>query len=435
VVPLSLKIEKLVYGGEGLARLPADEQGPGKTVFVPFVLEGEEVEATLTEQKPGFARARLERVHAASPHRVGPGCQYFQRCGGCQYQHASYEHQLRIKAEILRETLRRTAKVELPCELQIHAASEGEWVYRNRTRLKVRAAPEFALGYYQSRSHELLPVEQCPISSPLINRAIASVWELGRAGEIPAAVRELEFFVDHADEVLLIEAYCELRTSQEAAEAVAEKLTRIIPEVKGAAVFELPPANQFVDPKRLAAFGKTAIVYATKLAAYRVSAGAFFQGNRFLIDELVGIVTGGAAGQLALDLYAGVGLFSVPLKQSFAQVIAVEASQTSFADLRQNAGQEVKAVRATTAQYLDQASGTHPDLVVADPPRGGLGENVVRKLAGLGAARITYVSCDPSTLARDLRTLLSLGYRIDGAHMIDLFPQTYHIESVFHLAR
>ena len=122
-------------------------------------------------------------------------------------------------------------------------------------------------------------------------------------------------------------------------------------------------------------------------------------------------------------------------EQSFAQVIAVEASQTSFADLRQNVGQEVKAVRATTAQYLDQASGINPDLVVADPPRGGLGENVVRSLAKLSAPRMTYVSCDPSTLARDLRTLLGLGYRIDGAHLIDLFPQTYHIESVFHLAR
>jgi len=431
---MRLKIEKLVYGGEGLARLPADEQGPGKTVFVPFVLEGEEVEATLTEQKPGFARARLERVDVASSHRIEPGCPYFQRCGGCNYQHASYEHQLRIKAEILRETLRRTAKIELPCELQIHA-SAGEWGYRNRTRLKVQAAPEFAIGYYRSRSHELLPVEQCPISSPLINRAIAAVWERGRAGEIPAAVRELEFFADHADESLLVEAYCAPRTSAQDAESAAEKVACLVREAKGAVVFEVPPANQFVDPKRLAAFGKTAIVYATKLASFRVSAGAFFQGNRFLIDELVGIVTGGAAGHLALDLYAGVGLFSVPLKQSFAQVIGVEASQTSFADLRQNAGQEVKAVRAPTAQYLDQASGMHPDLVVADPPRGGLGENVVRSLARLGAPRIVYVSCDPSTLARDLRMLLSLGYRIDGAHMIDLFPQTCHIESVFHLAR
>jgi 23S rRNA (uracil1939-C5)-methyltransferase len=434
---MKLKIEKLIYGGDGLARLSADEHGPGKTVFVPFVLENEEVEAIFTEQKPGFARARLGRVDAASSHRVEPRCPYFQRCGGCQYQHASYEHQLKIKAEILRETLRRTAKIELPCELHIHSASVpgGEWGYRNRTRLKVQTAPEFALGYYRPRSHELLPVEKCPISSPLINRAIAAVWDRGRAGEIPAVVRELEFFVDHADESLLVEAYCAPRTSAQDAEATAEKLAGIMREAKGAVVFELPPANQFVDPKRLAAFGKAAIVYATKLAAYRVSAGAFFQGNRFLIDQLVGIVTGGASGSLALDLYAGVGLFSVPLKQSFAQVIGVEASQTSFADLRQNVGQEVKAVRATTAQFLDQASGIKPDLVVADPPRGGLGENVVRGLAGLGADRVTYVSCDPSTLARDVRTLLSLGYRIDGAHMVDLFPQTYHIESVFHLAR
>ncbi len=436
---MQLKIEKLIYGGDGLARLPADEQGPGKTVFVPFVLENEEVEATLIEQKPGFARASLERVTVTSPDRVEPGCSYFQRCGGCHYQHASYEHQLKIKAEILRETLRRTAKVELPCELQVHPSSsqerQGEWGYRNRTRLKVQAAPEFALGYHQARSNRLLPVEKCPISSRLINRAMAALWERGRAGKIPAVVRELEFFADSADETLLVEAYCEPRTSMQDAESAAEKLASIMPEMKGAAVFELPPANQFVEPKRLAAFGKTAIVYATKRASYRVSAGAFFQANHFLIDELVNTVIGGASGQLALDLYAGVGLFSVPLRQSFAQVIAVEASQTSFADLRQNVGQEVKAVRATTAQYLDQASGIIPDLVVADPPRGGLGENVVRGLAKLGAPRMTYVSCDPSTLARDLRMLLRLGYRIDGAHLIDLFPQTYHIESVFHLAR
>jgi 23S rRNA (uracil1939-C5)-methyltransferase len=413
--------------------LVADERGPGKTVFLPFVLEGEEVNATLAAQKPGFARASLERLAVASPYRVEPGCAYFQRCGGCHYQHASHDHQLKIKAEILRESLRRTAKVELPCKLQIHASPE--WGYRNRTRLKVQAVPEFALGYYRLRSHDLLPVEQCPISSPLINRAIAAVWQRGRLGEIPAAVRELEFFVDHSDEVLLLEAYCEPRTSRADAQEAADKLAGLMPEVKGVVVFEQPLANQLLEPKRLAASGGAEISYQTKRAAYRVSAGAFFQVNRFLIDELVGIVTGGASGHLALDLYAGVGLFSVPLRQSFAQVIAVEASQTSYADLRQNAGQEVKAVRATTAQYLDQASGVRPDLVVADPPRGGLGENVVRSLARLGAPRMTYVSCDPSTLARDLRMLLSLGYRIEGAHMIDLFPQTYHIESVFHLAR
>jgi 23S rRNA (uracil1939-C5)-methyltransferase len=157
--------------------------------------------------------------------------------------------------------------------------------------------------------------------------------------------------------------------------------------------------------------------------------------NRFLIDKLIAIVTDGKSGELALDLYAGVGLFATVLARSFAQVIAVESSQTSVADLRQNAPPEVKAVLATTEQYLGQASGLHPDLIVVDPPRGGLGEAVVRSLAKLDATKITYVSCDPSTLARDLRFMNDLGYRIEEAHLIDLFPQTFHIESVFKLAR
>jgi 23S rRNA (uracil1939-C5)-methyltransferase len=428
-----LKIEKLVYGGDGLARLPADERGLGKTVFVPFTIDGEEVEAEILEQKPGFARARLARVLQASPDRVEPGCPYFSRCGGCHYQHAKYERQLRIKSAILIETLKRTAKIELPCELEVHPSPE--WNYRNRTRLKVQATPQFALGYYKFRSHELLPVEKCPISSPRINRAIEEIWAAGRAGNVPAEVREIELFADHSDERLLLEAYCKPHVGRAIAQEMAEKLARILSNVAGVVVFEQPPANQMVDPIHLASIGETALVYETKLARYRVSAGAFFQVNRFLIDELVGIVTKGASGKLAIDLYAGVGLFSTVLAKSFAQVIAVEASQTSLSDLRQNASPEVKAVLATTDQYLGQALGLRPDLVVADPPRGGLGESVVRGLGKLEAPLITYVSCDPSTLARDLGLLVSMGYQIHGAHLVDMFPQTFHIESVFHLSR
>jgi 23S rRNA (uracil1939-C5)-methyltransferase len=429
---MQLKIEKLAYGGDGLARLPADEHGPGKTVFVPFVLEGERVDVALSEQKPGFARGRLERVIKPSAQRIDSACPYFQRCGGCHYQHSNYEHQLAIKLAILRETVKRIAKIDIPGEPQVHPSPE--WNYRNRSRLTLQSSPEFALGYYKLRSRELLPIQQCPISSPLINHAVAAVWLRGLAGEILEAVREIEFFANHADEALVMEAYCEPGLPPADASQVAEKLNLIAPEIKGVAVFERPPMNQSLVPRQLAVIGDTETQYETKLGSYQVSAGSFFQGNRFLVDELVSIVTGGASGRLAMDLYAGVGLFSTVLARSFAQVIAVESSQTSYSDLRHNSRPEVKAVRATTEQYLGQVSGIRPDLVVADPPRGGLGENVVRDLARLGAPRITYVSCDPSTLARDLRILLSLGYRIEGAHLIDLFPQTYHIESVFHLA-
>ena len=430
---MQLKIEKLVYGGDGLSRLAADERGPGKSVFVPFVLEGETVEAQLSEQKPGFARARLDRVIEASASRIQPGCPYFQRCGGCQYQHTSYGDQLKIKAEVLRETLRRTAKIELPCELQVHPSPE--WNYRNRTRLRVQTAPGFAVGYYKFRSHDLLPVEQCPISSPLINQAIAQLWAAGRDGKVPACLGEIELFADASDTELLVELYCQPGTPRRKAREIAQQFAAIHPSAKGVAVFDHQSGTQVSEPPPLAHFGSAEIWYQTKAHKYRVSAGSFFQANRFLIDELVELATAGASGHLALDLYAGVGLFSAVLARSFAQVIAVEASQTSLADLRHNCGQEVKAVRATTEKYLAQSSGLHPDLVVADPPRGGLGENAVRSLARLDVPRITYVSCDPSTLARDLRTFVGLGYQMVEAHLIDLFPQTFHIESVIHLTR
>jgi 23S rRNA (uracil1939-C5)-methyltransferase len=199
---LQLTIEKLVYGGDGLARLPADEHGRGKAVFVPFVIEGERIEASLLEQKRGFARGRADAILQASPQRVEPQCRYFRSCGGCHYQHATYQHQLEIKATILKETLRRVAKRELETEIRIHPSLP--WNYRNRTRLKVRAAPEFALGYYKFGSHELLPVEQCPISSPLINRAIATFWQMGRGGMVPDGIQEIEFFANADDTQLLI---------------------------------------------------------------------------------------------------------------------------------------------------------------------------------------------------------------------------------------
>lgn len=430
---MQLKIEKLIYGGEGLARLAPDGQGPGKSVFVPFVLDGEVVEAEITEQKPGFTRARLDRVIEPAVERIEPACPYFQHCGGCHYQHTNYSRQLAIKTAVLKETLRRTAKIELPCELQIHASPE--WNYRNRTRLKIQTTPDFALGYYRFRSHDLLPVEECPISSRLINGVIASLWQEGRAGKIPPSAREVELFSNHADEALLMEIHCAPGAPRAQAREVEDYFSGIHSAVKGVTVFEQMRANQGGDPVRLAGVGAESIEYHTQKHTYQVSAGSFFQVNRFLIDELVGLVTEGAAGKVALDLYAGVGLFSAVLTRSFAQIIGVEASQTSYADLRHNCGPEVKAVRATTEKYLAQSSGLHPDFVVADPPRSGLGENVVRHLARPGAPRITYVSCDPSTLARDLRTFVALGYRIEGAHLIDLFPQTFHIESVFLLTR
>jgi 23S rRNA (uracil1939-C5)-methyltransferase len=395
----------------------------------------------LLEQKPGFARARADQIVAASPQRIEPRCPYFQRCGGCHYQHTSYEHQLEIKAAILKENLRRIAKVELDIELKVHPSSP--WNYRNRTRLKVQSVPEFALGYYRLNSHELLPVEECPISSPLINRAIAAMWRLGRAGKVPTASREIEVFVNADDTQLLAEVYCSSDIAG-SAEQFAADLRTALPETCGAVFLEARGGRgeSRGDPQRLAVSGTDYLTYTTELASYRVSAGAFFQVNRHLTDELVNIVVRGEhAGDTgtALDLYAGVGLFSSVLNvlnREFERVIAVESSPTSHADLLYNSPANVKAIRATTEQYLENAAGKlRSGLVIVDPPRSGLGEKVIQGLAKLRAARLVYVSCDPATLSRDLARLLQLGYRIEQAHLVDLFPQTYHLESVFHLVR
>ena len=433
---MRLTIEKLVYGGDGLARLPADDRGNGKAVFLPFVLAGEEVEATVYEEKPGFARARAEKIVRPSAHRVAPPCPYFQRCGGCQYQHASYEHQLEIKAAILHENLRRIAKLELQSELVIHPSPP--WNYRNRVQLKLQCEPVFALGYYKLNSRELLPVEQCPISSPLINRAITKLWEIGRAAGTAGTIDEIELFVDADDSQLLIEVFGPNENSE--SQQACEQLDQLLPEAVGVVFFATPKGKRQSAPVEHAlpaySIGATSLEYKTKSATYRVSAGAFFQVNRYMVDGLVEIVTSGQSGRTALDLYAGVGLFSSVLNREFERVIAVESSPTSYADLLYNAPANVKAIRATVERYLNERSGKlQPDLVVMDPPRGGLGESVVRRLSDLASPRITYVSCDPATLARDLGHILSSGYRVQQAHLIDLFPQTYHIESVFHLVR
>jgi len=433
---LHLTIEKLIYGGDGLARLPADQSGRRRAAFVPFVLPDEQIEAALVEQKPGFVRARLEKIVQYSPRRVAPRCPYFQRCGGCHYQHTEYEHQLEIKVAILKENLRRIAKVDLESEPQTHPSPP--WHYRNRASLKVRTTPEFALGYHKFGSHELLPVEDCPISSPAINRAIAAVWGLGRGGKIDGAIREIEFFTDAADSQMLVEIDCGPEAKSGSAEKLAADFQKSLPGVAGVVVFRAAsgPYAGAAEPVRLAAAGNTELHYATQRASYRVSAGAFFQVNRHMVDALVDIVTENRSGELALDLFAGGGLFSVILARSFAQVIAVEASQTAHADLLYNSPGNVRVVRAMADQYLKNAgSRLRPELVVVDPPRSGLGQDMVRALAASAAPRISYVSCDPATLARDLGGLLGGGYRIEQTHLVDLFPQTFHLESVVQLVR
>jgi 23S rRNA (uracil1939-C5)-methyltransferase len=446
--PLSLTIEKMVYGGDGLARLgPSqsnsaainrkDQQPPQKAVFVPFVLTGERVEVEIVDERPGFVRGRSLALLSRSPHRIEPGCPYFGRCGGCQYQHASYEHQSQIKQEVLRESLRRIAKIELNVEIQLH--SSPSWEYRNRTRLKVQSG---RLGYFAHASHEFVEIERCPISSPLLNRAIAALGSLSEFQSWSHQVAEVEWFADHDDTALLAGFYARRPLPASKFRGCFEALAAALPELRGVALMPAEDDGEsyarIPSDERAGAqiLGERWLQYASTVAGpLHASVEAFFQTNRFLVDALAGVVTARQAGRRALDLYAGVGMFSVPLAGAFEHVTAVEIAPAAVAALRANAAGRFEVVETTTERFLRSHGHAKYDLVVVDPPRGGLGEATARALAALDAPRLTYVSCDPATLSRDLRVLLASGFQIQQAHLLDLFPQTFHLETVLQLVR
>jgi 23S rRNA (uracil1939-C5)-methyltransferase len=446
-----LTIEKLVYGGDGLARVAAaGDERRGKAVFAPYVLPGEVVEASIVEERKGFARASLVEVLAPSAARVAPRCPYFGVCGGCHYQHANYAAQLEAKQQILQETILRGAKIAPP-PVELH--SGPEYGYRNRTRMKFAFEPDFALGYYRHGSHELEPVRQCPISSPLINRAIAEVWELADEARKYPALREVQFFVNHDDSRMLVELFAQAQPAE--LKDFARLLRKRMPEIAGVVIYaggfaagatagELDDSLE-VAPRssRTGAFhleGVSSFLYELAGQAYRVSAGSFFQTNRFLAEKLVELATAGRSGRAALDLYAGVGLFTLPLARSFDRVTAVEFAPSAHGDLEANAASQkgrasrIQAVNRTAEAYLDSARGQW-DFAVVDPPRAGLGPRAAKSLTRLAIPRMAYVACDPATLARDLAVLVAAGYRVEQAHLVDLFPQSYHMETVLHLAR
>lgn len=431
--PEPVEIIKPVYGGTFLARVD------GKAVFVPLTLPGEQVSIRTLQSKSGYSTAGLTEILTPSPQRIRPACPHFGACGGCNYQHTSYENQLEFKQAILRETLERSGvQLQTRSGVQppdhIGVLSANPWSYRNRIRLAFDA--EGNPGYRSRRSHAVIPIRECPIAAPLLlSAAQAAAESLHR---VPANLRpkELSLFCDPTESALLVTFFAP-DSSPESNKARLEPLARAlherIPALKSA---ELAADGRPGHPARtLAKWGEPAISYAAAGFDYRVDQGAFFQVNRWLVDALVECVTQGQCGELAWDLFAGVGLFARKLTANFARVVAVESAPPAVNALEQNLnGTTGTAVRASTLDFLRQ-SGTRerPNLIVLDPPRTGLGPEIITLLAAIAAPTLVYVSCDPATLARDLRVLIASGYSIHSITLADLFPQTFHLETVVHL--
>ncbi|HWZ00303.1 MAG TPA: 23S rRNA (uracil(1939)-C(5))-methyltransferase RlmD [Edaphobacter sp.] len=434
---MRLQIEKAVYGGAGLAH-QTEGEGAGKAIFVPFTLPGEIVEARLLEQKNAFGEASLLQVLIASEDRVTPRCAHFGQCGGCHYQHAAYPAQVQMKVAILQETLERVGLSTLPA-IQTHTGEP--WAYRNRTRLRMaEIEATLRVGYNRRGSNEFLAVHECPISAPLVWRAAEALLtvaaEGSAAGRLLRGAGEVEFFTTGDEKKLQMTLF--VRKVQPGFEALCERMQELVPEIVGAGISLLPssePQRRVRSPRPLKTWGADGLNYTVADEGYWISRGGFFQVNRFLVDELVRIVTAGRRGAVAWDLYAGVGLFSRALARTFEQVVAVEAAGHDLSISFKGPGR--RAVETTTVEFLRNAvvQRERPELIVMDPPRAGVGAEVCALLARISPPEIVYVSCDPVTLARDLKLLVAAGYNIAEVHMVDMFPQTFHLETVTILGR
>jgi len=400
---IEVEIEKLVYGGDGLARVD------GRTALVPFTLPGEQLTAEVTRERASVSHARPVSWIREAEERVPPNCPLFTDCGGCHYQHIPYERQLEIKTEILLETLARIGGIEWA--EAVDTIYGDPWLYRNRTQLRVaNRGPRAEVGFVASGSHRVVPASYCPINSPKLNAVHDTLREMAKSRAFPDFLREVEIFTNERDVQLNV-------TST-----------------------DRPLARKFFDwcGREIAGFlpGEY-IEYSSGGDLFRVGSRSFFQVNRFLTDELAKAATESASGGLALDLYCGVGLLTLPLARQCERVIGVDSSAAATRSLQfnaQRAGVEVKSVHLNVDEYLESFSEP-VDWIVADPPRSGLGKIVTRELLRIGAPTLSLVSCDPATLARDLKVLLAGGYRIDSLRLIDLFPQTYHIETLVTLRR
>ncbi len=405
---VQIRIEKLVFGGDGLGRLD------GKVLFVPFSAPGDWLSVRVAESRKGFARAHISKILQRGPSRRVHACRYFRVCGGCNWQHVEYAGQIEAKRSILEEILHHRLPETRDLEIGMRP-SPAEYGYRSRARLQVRqSARGLTLGFYRMRSHTVEQIESCPLLRPLLNSALTILKKRFERDPLPLDVHEIEI-------------------------AASEETQRW--------AWSLPLNEGKLPTVSVRAGGEQDCLLARKIRGltYSVSPSAFFQANDFMVSDLVSCVMSlvqEASPEVALDLYGGVGLFSLPLAKHAREVIVVESSPIAAGLCRVNAASagltNMKVIEADAGRWPGTAAtppAPNADLLLLDPPRTGAGKAVLDLIARTKAKTVIYVSCDPQTLVRDLTALCAQGFRIDFVEGLDLFPQTYHFETVVRLRR
>jgi tRNA/tmRNA/rRNA uracil-C5-methylase (TrmA/RlmC/RlmD family) len=380
-----VEIERILPGGYGLAH------AAGNTIFVSLAAPGDRVRVRVDRQQGNVLFASIEEILVASPDRIEPPCPYFGRCGGCDFQQLTYEKQLAAKAEIIRDCLQRIARIENIPEILV-TPSPHEWRYRIRAMWQIDKEQR-TLGYYERGSRRVCDVVDCAVLVPELQQTLERVRTI-EWSDLPPGLKHLDV-------------------------VAGENGVSLAPPLAG---FETSELQLKIADER-----------------YSYNAEAFFQVNAGLLPALIEFALRDVSGDVAVDLYCGVGLFTLPLSRRFKQVIGVESNSnaTRFArrNLQQAQLENARVINAGVADWArsSAARSTSVDFVLLDPPRAGAESVVIKQIVDFRAKQICYVSCDPATLARDLRKLIAGGYLISSLAAFDLFPQTHHVETVVRL--
>lgn len=394
-------LDKLTYGGDAMGRLP-----DGRAVFVPFGLPGEKVRIRLVLEKKNFAKAELLEVLEPSPKRITAKCKHFGVCGGCHYQNLPYEAQLKPKTEILRDQLQRIGKIENP-PVQPMVECPNPWIYRNHVQFHLTKSGK--LGYVGAKGKKVIPVTECHLPEEIID----SFWPQLKF-ESDAPFERISLRIGANDDLMLILESNQLEAPRLELEA-------------GISVIHLTKDDALVMA------GEDHIIMEVLEHNFRVSAGSFFQVNIVMAEKIVEHLLDKLPlpAKTVLDVYCGVGLFSAFLAPKCERLMGVESSSSACEDFAINLDEfdNVELYEGAAENVIPHLEAEQP-IVLVDPPRSGVDKHALDGIRQLEPEFIAYVSCDPSTLARDAARLITGGYRLMDVTPFDLFPQTYHIEGI-----
>ncbi|MCY0865942.1 MAG: class I SAM-dependent RNA methyltransferase [Aquificota bacterium] len=405
-------IEKLIYGGYGLSHVE------GKSLMVDYALPGERVDVEILKEKKDYMLGRAKRVLVASPERREAPCKYYGLCGGCQLQHMDYLAQVRAKENMLLETIERIGKINID-SLGPSLYSE-EFGYRVKAQLKVENS---SVGFYERQSHNLVEIDQCLLLHPLINDLIPSLKELARKMQ---GLREIHVVCSPTEEELVLKLISEEIIPK-------EKLRKLMENILPKKVVGL---GLYKDGK-IYSLGRDFIFVKVGPYRYRVSMDSFVQVNYKLWEKFIEYAVPTDSFDRVLELHCGIGFFSLFLAQRSNFLMAYDSNPSAIRDAEYNA--KINSISNATfglekgLSALKRHAGDIIDLIFLDPPRAGLSEGEAQLILKNKPKSLVYVSCEPTTLARDLKVLVKGGYKITKLHMIDNFPNTYHIEAIAHL--